>query len=75
MIKRIKNWFVDSRTEEERAKPVETITTIAGGEETVYVSPVGPEESEWLGEGTHEEWEEQQRKDKGMDKWYKRIGM
>lgn len=30
-------------------------------------------ESEFLGEGTHEEFEEQERADKGLDKWYKRI--
>lgn len=30
-------------------------------------------DSEFLGEGSHEEFEEQERADKGLDKWYKRI--
>lgn len=35
--------------------------------------PIGDGKAEFLGEGTAQEFVEQQRADKGMDKWYKRI--
>lgn len=35
---------------------------------------VGDGKAEFLGQGTEEEYLEQQRKDDGTDKWYKRIG-
>lgn len=42
---------------------------------TTYINPLtqGDGKAEFLGEGTHEEFIDQERADKGEDRWYKRI--
>lgn len=41
----------------------------------VNIPEDGNGKAEFFGPGTAEEFEEQERKDKGLDKWYKRIGL
>lgn len=43
------------------------------GNEDVTEEYFGDGKAEFLGEGTHEEFIDQERADKGEDKWYKRI--
>ncbi len=38
-----------------------------------YDEIIGDGKAEFLGVGSEEEWIEQERKDKGMDKWYNRL--
>jgi glutamine synthetase type III len=68
MFKRIKNLWKLSKKDPKALKVLESLT-----DEQLKAVPEevkGDGKAVFLGEGTHEEWEELQKEDKGLKAWY-----
>lgn len=69
MFKRIKRLWTLANKDPRVLEVFESLTP----EQIAIIPEAGDEKAEFIGEGTHEEFEEQERADKGLDKWYNRI--
>lgn len=69
MFKRIRQMWRLSNKDEEVLERLETLTP----EEINAIPDKGNGKAVFLGEGTQEEFVEQERKDAGLAGWYKRI--
>lgn len=78
MFKRIRNiWKLGEYRIDEKESVLATV-----GEEVILSKPkptlvrdepLGDGNASFLGEGTHEEFEDQKKEDEGMKPWYKRL--
>jgi hypothetical protein len=69
MFKRIKKLWQLSNKDPKALEVLEGLTD----EQLKSVPDEGDGKAEWLGEGTEEEFIEQQRKDNGLQGWYERL--
>jgi len=69
MFKRIRNMWQLSRKDPAALKTLENLTP----EQLAEVPEVPDGQAVYFGEGTKEEFKEQERKDSGMKGWYDRL--
>ena len=69
MFQRLKRMWRLSRKDEQALKTLESLTP----EQLAEVPDHSDEKTVFFGEGTHEEFKDQEREDSGMKGWYDRI--
>lgn len=69
MLKRIKRMIELSKKDPEALKVLENLTE----EQLDQIPEAGDGKAVFIGEGTHEEWEDQKKEDEGTKPWYERL--